>query len=75
MNMFFRKHVSLHTQHPSISAEVHMAMLLVHHSSFLSLSDHMEKFISQELKGSAVADQFARGRTKIAAIEIVLGAL
>ena len=35
MNMFFTKHVPSNPQHPSISAEVHMAMLLVHRNSFL----------------------------------------
>ena len=73
MNMFFTKHVSSNTQHPSISAEVHMAMLLVHHNSFLNLSDHMTKFISKEFKGCAAADQFACGRIKIAAIVNCIG--
>ena len=68
MNMFFTTHVPSNTQHPSISAEVHMAMLLMHHNSFLNLSDHMTKFISKEFKGCAAADQFACGRTKTTAI-------
>ena len=66
--MFFTKHVSSNTQHPSISADVHMAMLLVHHNSFLNLSDHMTKFISKEFKGGAAADQYVCGRTKTAGI-------
>lgn len=69
MSMFFTKPVpSSSQQHPSISAEVHMAMMLVHHNSFLNLSDHMTRFISKEFKGCPAADQFACGRTKTAAI-------
>ena len=63
MNMFFKKHVPSNTQHPSILAEVRMAMLLVHHNSFLNLSDHITKFISKEFKGGAAADQFVSCRT------------
>ena len=61
------------TQHPSISAEVHLAMLLMHHNSFLNLSDHMVKIISKEFRGCAAADQFACGRTKTAAIVNCIG--
>ena len=67
MNMFFTKHVPSNTQQPSISAEVHMAILLVQYNSFLNLPDHMTKFMSKEFKGCAVAGQFACGRTKTAA--------
>ena len=72
--MFFTKHVPSNTQHPSISAEVHMAMLLAHHNSVLDLSDHMKKLSSKEFKGCATANRFACGRTKTTAIIIVLGA-
>ena len=73
MNMFFTKHVPSNTQHPSISAEIHMTMLLVHQNSFLNLSDHMMKFISKEFNGCAAADQFACGRTKSATIVNCIG--
>ena len=73
MNVFFTKHVPSNTQHPSISAEVYMAMLLVHRNSFLNLSDHMTKFISKEFKGCATADQFACGGSKTAAILNCIG--
>ena len=29
------------TVHPSIQAEVKMAMMIVHHNTFLNLSDHL----------------------------------
>ena len=74
MNMFLTKPTSSNTLHPSLSAEVHMAMLLVHHNSFLNLSDHMTKFITKEFKGSAAAEKFACGRTKTAAIVNCIGA-
>ena len=45
-----------------------MVMLLVHHNSFFNLSDHLTRYISNELKGSPAAVNFACGRTKTAAI-------
>ena len=73
MSMFFTKHVPTNTQHPSILAEAHMTMLLVHQNSFLNLSDHMMKLMSKEFKGCAAADQFSCGRTKSATMVNYIG--
>ena len=74
MNTFFTKPASSNSQHPSTSSEVHMAMLLVHHNSFLNLSGHMTKFITKELKGCTAADKVSCGKTKTAVIVNCIGA-
>ena len=59
--------------HPSINAEVKMALMLVHHNTFFNLSDHMTQYIRQEFKGSKAAQSFSCGRTKTAAIINCIG--
>ena len=50
-----------------------MTLMLVHHNTFFSLSDHMTQYIKQEFKGSKAAESFSCGRTKTAAIINCIG--
>ena len=59
------------TVHPSIQAEVKMAMMIVHHNTFFNLSDHLTRLVNSEFQGSAAAENF--GRTKTSAIINCLG--
>ena len=52
---------SSNTIHPTIEAEVKMAMLLVRHDTFFNLSDHLTHYISKEFKGSAAAENMVGG--------------
>lgn len=61
------------TVHPSIQAEVKMAMMIVHHNTFFNLSDHLTRLVNSEFQGSAAAENFACGRTKTSAIINCLG--
>lgn len=38
------------TVHPSIQAEVKMAMMIVHHNTFFNLSDHLTRLVTQNSK-------------------------
>ena len=49
-----------------------MAMLVVHHSTFFNLSDHLTPYINNKFKGSCAAENFSCGHTKRAAIITVL---
>ena len=68
MEIYLQQSSSSNVIHPSIRAEVKMAVLLVHHNSIFNLSDHLTRYISNGFKGSSAAESFACGRTKIAAI-------
>lgn len=61
------------TVHPSIQAEVKMAMMIVHHNTFFNLSYHLTRLVNSEFQGSAAAENFACGRTKTSAIINCLG--
>ena len=61
------------TVHPSIQAEVKMAMMIVHHNTFFNLSDHLTRLVNSEFQGSAAAENFTCGRTKTSAIINCLG--
>ncbi|CAB3991851.1 Hypothetical predicted protein, partial [Paramuricea clavata] len=60
--------------HPSIQAEVKMALMIVHHNTFFNLSDHLTPIIKSEFHGSAAAEKFSCGRTKTSAIVNCIGA-
>ena len=47
-----------------IKAEVEMAVFIIQHNTFFSLSDHMSQYIKQEFKVSKAAEKFACGQTK-----------
>ena len=66
IDVFFQKskETNKETIHPSIEAEVKMAMFIIQHNAFFNLSDHMSQFIRQEFKGSKAAKKFACGGTK-----------
>lgn len=59
--------------HPSIQAEVKMAMMIIHHDTFFNLSDHLTRLFNSEFQGSAAAENFACGCTKTSAIINCLG--
>ena len=59
--------------HPSIQAEVKMALVIVHHNTFFNLSDHLIQIIKSEFRGRAAAKQFACGRTKTSVIINCIG--
>ena len=59
--------------HPAILDEVRMAMLVVHHNTFVNLSDHLTPYINNELKGSRAAEHFLCGCTKTSAIVNCVG--
>ena len=59
--------------HPSIMAEVKMALLIVHHNTFFWLSDHLTPHIQSKFKGSKAAENFSCHRTKTAAVVNCLG--
>ena len=61
------------TVHPSIQAEVKMAMMIVHHNTYFNLSDHLTRLVNSKFQGSAAAENFACGRTKTSAIINCLG--
>ena len=44
------------TVHPSIQAEVKLAMMIVHHNTFFNLSDHLTRLVNSEFQGSAAAE-------------------
>ena len=58
------KETNEETIHQSIEAEVEMAMFIIQHNTFFSLSDHMSQYIKQEFKVSKAAEKFACGQTK-----------
>ena len=68
MEQYLQQPSSSNVIHPSIQAEVKIAVLLVHHNSFFNLSDHLTREISNKFEGSSAAEKFACGRTKTAAI-------
>ena len=53
------------TVHPSILAEVRMAMLVVHHNTFFNLSYHLTNLISKIFKGCEAGKNFASGKILI----------
>ncbi len=59
--------------HPSIKAEVNMAMMIVDHNTFSNLSDHFTPYVRQEIHGSAAAAGFQCSRTKTAAMVNCIG--
>ena len=59
--------------HPSLQAEMKMALLIVHHDTFFNLSDHLTPYIKNEFKGNNTAKKFFCGRTKTAAIINCIG--
>ena len=59
--------------HPSLNAEIKMALLIVHHNTFFNLSDHLTQYVKGEFKDSKAAKNFSCGRTKTAAIINCIG--
>ena len=59
--------------HPSIRAEVKMALLLVHNNTFFRLSDHLTPYIQSEFEGSKAAENFSFRQTRTVAIVNCLG--
>ena len=59
--------------HPSLNAEIKMALLIVHHDTFFNLSDHLTQYVKGEFKDSKAAKNFSCGRTKTAAIINCIG--
>ena len=74
MKQFLTKKDNPSEIHPSIKAEVKMALMIVHHNTFFNLSDHLTQIIKSEFHGSCAAEQFSCGRTKTAAIVNCIGA-
>ena len=74
MKRFLTKKNAPSEVHPSIKAEVKMALMIVHHNTFFNVSDHLTQIIKSEFHGSAAAEQFSCGRTKTSAIVNCIGA-
>ena len=60
------------TVHPSIQAEVKMAMMIVHHNTFFNLSDHLTRLVNSEFQGNAAAENFERLLPSLTALEMNL---
>ncbi len=74
MRQFLKKPSDLSkVVHPSIQAEVKMALMIVHHNTFFNLSDHLTQIIKKEFQGSTAAEEYACGRTKTSAIVNCMG--
>ena len=72
MHAFYQKPSTSQIDH-SIQAETKCVMLLIQHSSFFNVSDHLSPLIRSEFRGSQAAENISCGRTKIAAIVNSLG--
>ena len=53
--------------HPSLNAEIKVALLIVHHNTFFNLCDHLTQYVKGEFKDNKAAKNFSCGRTKTAA--------
>ena len=73
MDKFIQPKKNADDIHPSINAEVKMALMIVLHNTFFRFSDNLTPFIQTEFKGSRAAENFSCRRTKTAAIVNCLG--